>query len=164
MRKDKEIVLDNDVIRSTNIGGVGGKEKLLQDFFCKSSKVVRINHSIYDFIVNDQKIEVKKQQNGQWFDYAKYHNLDDEHLNIIMMFIIHKKGETEIIFTITLGNFLKIVCNDPEFRCDGWTLQDISDAYDKKSKYPKLEYKAPLNIRKFYTKYKDHVSLLYNCI
>jgi hypothetical protein len=158
-----KIKLNHDVIENSDVGGVGGKEKIVQDFFCPSLSVERINHSIYDFIINKNiKVEVKKQQGGQWFDYAKYHNLTVEEENIVMMFIQHKKGKVQYIFGIFLKDFIKIVCNDPEFKVDGWTLDDIKDAYHKKKMYPRLEYKAPLNIPKFYKKYKQDVKLYYN--
>lgn len=147
---------DDEKIAKGNIGGWGGKEKDIVNFFDESLCIERINHSIYDFIINKNiLVEVKKQQGLNWFDISKYHNLSKTENEIVMLFLLHKAGVINCVFGVKLEDFLDLACNDTDFMKDGWTKESIHDAHQTKLKYPKIEYKAPLNVTKFFNTYKD---------
>ena len=147
---------NTQVIKNTCISGAGGKEKEIIKFFSSDHVVERKNHPIYDFIIDKQVlVEVKKQTSGNWFDYAKYHDLSKESEQIVMLFVIHNKGKTTCIFGISLKDFLDILCKDPVCIADGWSYQEFKDAHYKKSLYKKLEYKAFVNVTRFIKLYRD---------
>ena len=105
-----------NIVDDIDIGGQfgSGAEQKILPLFCDGTK--RIHEKLYDFVQpNGLKIELKKMENCQWFDICKYHDLTKDDKNIIMLFILHKKGKIDDnLYSITLGEFLDICCNDAE--------------------------------------------------
>ena len=65
---------------------------------------------------------------------------------------------------IQLGKFIDALCNDPEFKKNGWTRDDIYLAHVQKKKYPTLEYKASVHIPKFLKRHGEKCKVYYNTI
>jgi hypothetical protein len=133
------------------IGGQGGFEHLFSEFFAKWK---RVDAPLYDFCIETPngtiKVELKKQDNLQWFDSGKYHDLSPEDRSIVMMFILHKKGTVNKIIATTLGEFIDwLTKNNPD---DGWNAEVIETGNKLRKKYPSLQFKAPAYIRKIYKK------------
>ena len=80
--------LNKNQIDKINVGGRGGKEGIFAPVL---TEYKRVSESLYDFVHvknNSKKIEIKKQQNLQWFDAGKYHDLTQDQKNILMMRLI----------------------------------------------------------------------------
>ena len=146
-------------IENTVFKGSGGKEKQIAALF--DCKVERKNHSIYDFIINGERIECKRQTGGNWFDYAKFHNLTEEDGQIIVLFFNHKLGVINLIAGIRLLNFITLACSDERCIKDGWTLEAIEEAYNIKQKFPALEFKAPVHIPKIIKDHRENFKIFY---
>lgn len=86
-----ELKLDEVAIENIELIGAGGKEKLIKSIFSSQHhSITRVTHALYDFVVDDQLIECKRQNAGNWFDYGKYHNLGEKDRDILMLFINHQ--------------------------------------------------------------------------
>ena len=145
-------------VDNINLSGRGGAEKKLLSLFCDGTK--QINAPLYDFIQLDgTKIECKKQENTQWFDIGKYHNLSEEDKNIMMLFILHNKGKiNDKLYYIPLGEFLNLCCNDTELAEYGWTWKQIKRQYEAKQESPKIQSKACIRVKSFVKKYEKQLS------
>jgi hypothetical protein len=155
-----EILFDYSYIQSIQFKGAGGQEKVLYNMFA-SKDVKRVNHRYYDFEVEGHQVEAKRQQGEQWFDFGKYYNMSVETGNVIMLFILHQKGEITKIVAIRLKTFIDMVCADEECQKHGWTQEVMENAYRLKIKYPSLEHKAKLNIKKLTERYVDMFKIYY---
>ena len=156
-----DIKFNKSNIENITFQGAGGKEKQIKLIF-ESEYVKRVNASLYDFEIEGVKIECKRQENSNWFNYAKFHNLNNEEMNIVVLFINHKKGKIDNISAILLQDFIDLACSDSLCQKDGWNFKAISKAYITKSLYPALEYKAPVHIRKLMKNYPDKFRIFYN--
>jgi hypothetical protein len=88
--EDNMIKINKKQARQVNLGGRGGKERLLKKVF---EGVERKSESLYDAITLDgTKLEFKKQSNTQWFDAGKYYNITKEDESILMTFIVTSKA------------------------------------------------------------------------
>src|SRR6478609_9275682 len=154
------IGLDINYVETIRFSGAGGKEKLLAKIF-SSENVKRVNNAYYDFIVDGVKIETKRQRRENWFDHGKYYNMTDEVKNIVMMFIMHDGAKITDIVGITLSNLITLVCADSDCQKDGWTTEVMSHAHFLKQKYPSLEHKAKLNMRKLLQRYPNMFKIYY---
>lgn len=130
----------------TKIGGQGGFEHMFANFFPNWK---RVNAALYDYTIetaeHTYRVELKKQQNLQWFDSGKYHNLSQEDRSIIIMFVLHQKGTIDKIVATTLGEFIDwLVLNKSK---DGWDPEVISIGNQFRKQYPKLQFKAPVTVR-----------------
>ena len=114
-----DFTLDNDIVQSILLKGAGGKEDVLATMFARGTDVKRINHPLYDFHVNNYKVECKRQTATNWFDYAKYYNLSEDDRQIVMLFIIHKGGVIRKIVGVSLGQFITLACADARCQKDG---------------------------------------------
>ena len=150
------MLIDERVIPSINVGGRGGKESNLVSLF---PDYRRVNESLFDFISceGDERLEIKKQTNLQWFDVGKYHNLSEDDRQIKMAFLMHKEGLIRLIFFVELGEMLDILCADPKWRRHGWTKENIKTCHDQKLKFPSMQAKVKLEVKKFYEKYHNKV-------
>ena len=152
--------IDERVIPSIDVSGRGGKEShlmpLLPDY-------KRVNESLFDFISceGDERLEIKKQANLQWFDVGKYHNLSEADRQIKMTFLLHKGGLIRLIFYIELGEMLDILCADPKWRKHGWTKENIKTCHDQKLKFASMQAKVQLGVKKFYEKYHNKVETVW---
>ena len=144
MRFDKSLV---DLSKIPNkIGGQGGFEHLFTDFFHLWK---RVNAPLYDFHIDTPsgavKVELKKQDNLQWFDSGKYHDLSPEDRSIVMMFVLHRKGTVDRIIATTLGEFIDWLSINKSN--DGWNSEVIGIGSSFRKQYPRLQFKAPVFIR-----------------
>lgn len=152
--------VDQGKVSLINISQAGGKEEMLLSIFSTKNKR-RVNHAIYDGEIDNEKIEFKKQQSSQWFDYGKFHNLSEEDSNVIVMFFTHEKGAIEYVAGIRLGRLVEICCADEQCRKGGWDLDEIASAHERKKKFPSLQAKAPLDVRKFVKQYSHEFKFYY---
>jgi len=144
MRFDKSLVDLGKI--PDKIGGQGGFEHMFAEFFPLWK---RVNAPLYDYAIETSngivKIELKKQDNLQWFDSGKYHNLSAEDRSIIMMFVLHRKGSVDKIVATTLGEFIDWLLTNKAN--DGWNSEVIDIGNKFRKQYPRLQFKAPVTIR-----------------
>jgi hypothetical protein len=104
-------LIDIGQIHLLNLSGRGGKESIIGSLLperlgwsrCKEPNDKRLADYINR---NGLSVEVKKQDNAQWFDVGKYYNLSDADREIIMLFVNHFKGSVIELAAIRLGGFL----------------------------------------------------------
>ena len=153
------ISIDKTKVSKIDLSGRGGGEKsfapLLEGFD-------RVSAPLWDFQNKRTKIELKKQRDLQWFDIGKYHNLSESNKNIIMMFVIHDGKNIEDIGTISLGRFLNILYGDDEYRRHGWTERNVEMCHYQKRKFPSMQAKVPLKVKKFIKKYRDEFDIIFS--
>ena len=152
------LTLDHNIIRNVNIGGIGGQEKIIKTFFTNTN-VIRSNSKMYDFIIDGIKVEIKKQGGGQWFDFSKYHNMSTEDRDILILFLMHNKGIITQIVGMQLGTFIDLVVADADF--PEWTPFKMYLGFIEKKYSPRLEHKAPLNMKHFVKKYYDQFQIFF---
>ena len=153
--------LDQNIIYEMDMSGKGGGEKKFAPAL--SSDWKRVSASLYDFLnenTND-KLELKKQKNAQWFDGWKYHNLSTEDQRIIMLFVLHDGHHVDSIHSIVLGDMIEILLNDDEYNESGWTAEILEKEYNLKQIAPKRQSKLPIKVRKFIEKHENHFTLHY---
>ena len=162
---------NSDKFISCNKGFGSGNEKEVLNMYQSDTEVTteRINAEKYDFIQKNKltnktvNIELKKQQNTQWFCVYKYHNMTTEEKNIILFIVIHNKGMIIDLYSIKLGNFIDLCCNDPTFKLDGWEYDELEKEYLTKLKYKTKQNKTKLNMKDFIRKYSEHcIRYVYN--
>ena len=70
------MLLNKNVLAHIDMSGRGGKEKQFQPAM---PGYERVNDPLRDFVNEEtnHSRELKKQQNLQWFDVGKYHNLSN---------------------------------------------------------------------------------------
>ena len=151
-----------DEISRVDISGKGGAEAKIFPLF--ENRLTRKNEPLYDAVDEDTQdtYEVKKQKDLQWFDVGKYYGLTPREQHIIMIFIVYDDTGVSLIFTQTLGDFVGTCCADPDLAKDGWTEENIRDAAAKKRKYPSMQYKVPLKVKKYFAKYINQVQVVYS--
>lgn len=145
MRVDKSL-FDLDKI-PTDVSGQGGKENIFAAFFCGWK---RINAPLHDweYPTTDGliRVESKKQNDLQWFDSGKFYNLSSEDRKIIILFILHRAGKIDKILATTVGEFIDwLLINNSS---DGWCEEVLQKGYEFRSKYPTLQFKAKVHVRK----------------
>lgn len=145
--------------KKVNLGGKGGKEKLLKRVFLKSQ---RINAPLFDIIdANGGLRELKKQANVQWFDIGKYHLLCDQDKSILMTFIMHEKGKIQKIMEIELGRMLDLLRGNEKYRQWGWTNSNIEMCWMQKVKYPTQQAKVKVEVKKFFAENEEEFTILW---
>jgi hypothetical protein len=156
------LIINNKQVSNVDISGKGGAEKKIFPIF--ENNLIRINDPLYDAIEAEHPwlYEFKKQQNLQWFDVGKYHNLTEKQRAIIMTFVNYDDDGIDRIFTQDLGSFLDTCCADTELQKDGWTITNIKAGAALKKLYPKMQFKVPLKTRPYFNKYADKVNLVYS--
>jgi hypothetical protein len=156
--------LDETIMPSLNVGGRGGKEKMLAPAF---PDYIFVNEPLYDFQHREDPtdiLEVKKQANCQWFDIGKYHNLSPTQRKIKMTFILHEGGGIQSVFHIPLGDMLDLLCSDPAYRKHGWTQENIEECAVLKRKFPSMQVKVKLAVKTFYKKHQNCVTTVYSSV
>lgn len=144
--------INEAILDKLNFKGRGGKEQEI--LFCFKNNLVRQNGILYDCmdVDNNEKYELKKQRNLQWFDPRKYFNLSDDDQKITIVFLlIDKIGYCDMVVTVNLGDFVNKIFHNEQ-------LQD-ADRYAKK--YPKDQIKSGINIREFIKKYHYDVQVIW---
>jgi len=148
--------IKTSIIPSINLSGRGGGEGKLSDVFCESNGWKRVSERLYDFVhETGLKVELKKQQDVQWFDPSKYHNLTEEEKEIPIVFILHKSGKIDKMFSMKVCTFLDKV---------GWSEQFCKDAADFVSNYKNSapQIKAQVKVRNLFANNIDLVEVLYD--
>jgi hypothetical protein len=154
--------LDEKIIAEMDMSGRGGGEKKFAPAL--SSDWKRVSASLYDFIneATNERLELKKQKDAQWFDGWKYYNLSPEDQRIIMLFVVHDGGRNVVsIHSIPLGDMIKILLNDDEYNESGWTAEILEIEYNLKKIAPKRQSKLQIKVKKFVEKYENHFTLHY---
>ena len=145
------ILLNEQALLSVDISGRGGKENAIQSILVGSYE--RKNEPLYDLQNSDDigaRVEIKKQQNTQWFDLKKYYNLSDEDKSITMLFTCyHKDRGIDLVASCSLGEFLEFVVDNPNYTEGGWLTSVIQLAYEISLVAPKMQTKAQLRVRDF---------------
>ena len=153
--------LDKSVIVEINMGGRGGGEAVFAPALIDFR---RVNESLYDFIndKSDERVELKKQQDLQWFDGWKYHDLSPEDRKITMMFVLHDTKKVLNIYSIGLGKMIDTLLGDPDYNDAGWTPSVLRKLYEIKQQAHKVQSKLPLHVKKFVEKYPNIFSVHYS--
>ncbi len=153
--------LDKKVIAEINMGGKGGGEKAfapaLLDF-------KRVSACLFDFLneITQEKLELKKQKDLQWFDGWKYHNLSADDRNITMLFVLHDGKKVASIYSMPLGTMIDTLLSDPEYDESGWTPEVLQTLHTLKGTASKVQSKLPLKVKGFIEKHRDSVNLEYS--
>ena len=140
-------LIDLSQIDDLSIGGRGGKESIIGQLLPNWE---RVNHALYDYKITHNgipvRLEVKKQQDLQWFDSGKYYKLNEADKDIYLMFIMHNGGVICRILVTKLGKFIDWLCEHRKE--DGWAEEVMEVAAHFKDKYPTLQFKARAQIAK----------------
>ena len=157
------IIVNESIAPTVNVGGQGGKEKILTSIF-KDVKVV--SEPLFDAVTTTGvKLEFKKQADLQWFDVGKYYNLREEDREILMTFILtgskELKGKIDCIFTIPLGRFIDILTTTEKYKRDGWEHSNIEMCHNQKKKYPTQQAKLQVKVRQFLKDNLEDVDMLW---
>lgn len=149
------IRVDPVAVRDVNVAGRGGKEAMLRRVF---PGLQPEGEPLWDATdpITGVRVEFKKQANLQWFDIGKYHGLTDDEQRIRMVFILHHEGVIDQIFSLDLGDMLRILTRSPDHNEDGWSRETIAEAKSLKDRHPRLQLKVPLKVRQFF---KSHEGL-----
>ena len=153
--------LNKKIISEINMGGRGGGEKV---FAPALTDYRRVSKSLYDFVNEDtqEKIELKKQKDLQWFDGWKYHNLSEDDRNITMMFVMHDGQKVSSIYSVSLGAMIDALLADAEYNKSGWTADVLESLNTLKNNAPKVQSKLPLKLSGFIKKYRHLFTLEYD--
>jgi len=150
-------------ISEIDISGRGGCEQVIGDKIIPIAE--RVSAPLHDFEMlcngNKSRIEVKKQENDQWFDIAKYHDLSSEDRDVIMLFVLHRGGRITHLALIRLGELLDLLLSNSSFRTYGWTEYAIETAHKLVQESPQLQFKAKLKVRDLIKKFPDYFQFLY---
>ena len=152
--------LDKKIISEIRMGGKGGGEKVFAPALIDFR---RINKSLYDFFNDEtqERVELKKQKNLQWFDGWKYHRLSSDDKTITMLFVLHDGDRVVQIYSIPLGTMISTLLGDPAYDADGWNSDVLKSLYDLKQVAPKAQSKLPLKVKAFVNKYPHLFTLQY---
>lgn len=148
------IPIDFSFIDSLNFSGKGGKEKELCSLLTESKGWKRQSNKLFDFIneKSDILLEVKKQKDLQWFDPSKYANITEKEKDIDILFVlIGKSGTIDSLHTMKTKHFVENV----------WTEQQLKDAFEYITKYPKDQIKSGIKIRTFIENNCNKTNTLY---
>jgi len=148
------MIIEKQNIPLLNLKGQGGKEGEFAKILLMRDGWVRRNHNLYDY-ENDRistLLEIKKQQDVQWFDPSKYANLSDIERDITILFCLTDEGgRVEKLFTVITEDFINRV----------YTKEHLLDSFQYKLKYPKTQLKDSISIRKFFKNNIDIIDLIY---
>ncbi len=152
--------LDKEVIETISMAGKGGGEKA---FAAALIDFKRVSACLYDFVNENtqEKVELKKQKNLQWFDGWKYHNLSEEDKIITMLFVLHDGDKVSNIYSMPLGTMIDTLLSDPEYNEAGWTPDVLQILHTLKGMAHKVQSKLPLKVKAFVEKHCDIVTLEY---
>jgi len=146
------LVINEEFIRKCNFKGRGGKEN--QVISCFRNNLIKENGELFDCVDadNKEKYELKKQKNLQWLDPRKFFNLSNDDKKIIMVFLLYdSSGLCDIIATIRLGDFVKIVYNE----------KHLESAKNYAKKFPKDQIKSGIKIRDFIKENRNKVKIIW---
>lgn len=152
--------LDKKVISEISMTGKGGGEKA---FAAALIDFKRVSACLFDFVNENtqEKVELKKQKNLQWFDGWKYHNLSEEDKSITMLFVLHDGDKISSIYSMPLGTMIDTLLSDPEYDEAGWTPDVLQALHALKGVAHKVQSKLPLKVKAFVEKHRDIATLEY---
>lgn len=157
-----EHLVDLSRIDDVVVSGRGGKEQQISALLPAWK---RSSSALYDYEVEHNsklwRLEIKKQQNLQWFDSGKYHLLNEQNRDIVVLFVNHIKGSIETLAAVQLGNFMDLLMSLPQYRLLGWTEEVMSVAAEFKVKYPSLQFKAKAKILTMMQQHPDLFQVIY---
>ena len=143
----------------------GGKEGLIQNperWIRDSRKESRPLYDTISTFKGNYRIELKTQQNLQWFDIGKFHELSAEDLAVELLFLMHSGEEKlESVWNIRFDNLLDLALADSECVKGGWTVDAIKRSAELKKDYPRVQLKAPLYIRAFRERHLNSFQILW---
>ena len=149
-----EQLIDLARVADIDLTGRGGREKRIDDLLPEWK---RVGAPLYDYEAEHAgvpyRLEVKKQQNFQWFDSGKYYRLSETNRNIRVMFLLHDKGRITHILVVCLGDLIDYLCE--YYKKDGWTDEVMKIAADFKLSYPSLQFKARAPIKTIFEKNRE---------
>lgn len=137
-----------------NLKGQGGKESEFVKILSTTDGWVRRNGNLFDYenIITGVLVEIKKQQDTQWFDPSKYFNLTTKEKEITMLFCLtDSKGGVTKIFTIRTEDFI----------LRNFSQDFLKDCYELKLKYNDVQVKKSVSIKKFLTNNSDIVNIIW---
>lgn len=152
------LIFDGTNIQQIDVSGKGGKETSCLSLF---PGAVRVSNALFDYNQKTERMELKKQENLQWFDAGKYQNLSKEDREIHMVFLFHKKGAIVTVSSISLGNFLDILLSDSRYARDGWTSTVIEKLNALKQQCPALQAKAQVKMKNFFQDHRSNFSVYF---
>lgn len=144
--------VNEEFVTKSNFKGRGGKEQEILS--CFKNNLIRQNGDLFDCRDTDsnEKYELKKQRDDQWFDPRKYSNLSDEEKKIIIIFLlIDKTGYCDMIATVNLDDFVN----------NNFNAEYLLDAYNYKQKHPKDQIKSNIKVREFIKNNHDIVQIIW---
>ena len=144
--------INEDYILKCNFEGKGGKENEIIP--CFKNKLVKKSGKLFDCIDsdNDEKYELKKQENQQWLDPRKFFNLSKEDGRITMVFVLcDSSGRCDMIATMATADFAE----------RAFSLKKLQDANNYAKKYPKDQIKSGIKIRELINSNKDVVKIIW---
>ena len=155
--------LDKKVISEIKMGGKGGGEKA---FAPGLPDYDRVNESLYDFKNKNtqERLELKKQKDLQWFDGWKYHDLSTEDKAINMLFVLHDGENVVQIYSIPLGTMIGTLLADAEYDAAGWHPDVLQTLFTLKQTASKVQSKLPLKVKAFISKYPGIFNLEYQAV
>jgi hypothetical protein len=153
-------LIDLTRVADINLGGKGGKGDHIALLLPKWKTV---GAALYDFETTKDgiryRLEVKKQQNMQWFDIGKYYHMSEENQNIRVMFLNHYKGKITNIIVILLGDLIGYLYKN--YQKEGWTEEVMSTAAEYKKTYPSLQFKVCAPIKTIFDKTPESFEIIY---
>ncbi len=158
-------LIDLGQLNTMTISGRGGKEFEIGSKLFPTAR--RESTSLNDFVLvigpTTIRLEIKKQQNLQWFDIRKYHRLSEEDRKIVLVFVNHWRKKVDLIAAVQLGDFIDLVLSKPDFKDSGWTAECIERAYEltRPDRYPKLQFKAGLRVRDLINDNSEQFQIIY---
>ena len=159
-QKAKELGLNLNLLKTINLMGKGGKENIIKTILSKSWKRKETKRgkgigSIHDFVntILSLKLEIKNQEDLQWFDPGKYDGLTDEEKEILMLFIVLNKQRKvpDACFVVKTGDFIEST----------FSKEQLKDSREYKTKYPKTQIKHGVHMRKWFKENRDKTNVLY---
>lgn len=157
-----ENLVDLHRVDNIPIVGKGGLEKVISALLpCWN----RACSALYDYETEYNgkvwRLEIKRQQNLQWFDSGKYYLLSEQNREIVVLLVNHSEGRIESIAATQLGSFVDLLISLPQYQLWGWTEEVMRVAAEFKIKYPALQFKAKAQILPLMKKYPDYFQILF---
>jgi len=146
------LILNKKAIAKCDFSGKGGKENLI--ISCFRNKLIKKNGKLFDCVDENsqERYELKKQKNQQWFDPRKFTNLSSEDKKITIIFVLSDtSGFCDILAIMNLEDFVKI----------SFSKEQLEMAKKYAVKFPKDQIKSEIKIRELIVNNKNIVKILW---
>ena len=98
------------------------------------SEFTKVNGKYHDLIFNGcEKIEIKKQSNGQWFDLKKMADLQDDEKNIKIVWLLHKNKK---FYDIRINTYEDVINFLDHNLYEGWKEWAVAAPSKSEIKHP----------------------------